>query len=192
MSDKKTIKKTKKTKAIDRVWEDINTADNVSNADEIYFMKLLARNIAQNEDLCHRIQKKYGIGMAISMIFGILGAVVMVITIIMSGSETVISLPFLTTKPTTLDTGLIALFVFAAILLEVLAGIGMCLYWHSLQQLRQYRDALYDNEQFLLMVGMAAKAKGLSKNADKELYARIVESELKRREQLAFQQKETK
>lgn len=168
--------KTKKEKMVEQIWKNISAGNDEANADEIYFMKLLARDIAQHEDLYDWLKKNHEMVTVISVIFGILGAVIM----------------YLAKEYFSLDIRLVFLYVFVAILFEILAVIGVGLCWLSLKQLWQYHDTLYDNEQFLLLIEIATKTKEYGKNTDKELYARIIESELKRREQLVFQKKDTK
>lgn len=187
-----THKEEKKNVADEQVWKSIAVANNGSNldVDEIYFMKLLARNIAQHEDFYNQIKKNCRSGMIVAISFGVSGMLCMIITMLIVGGTTEISLPFLVIKPTTLDGGCLCFFACIIVVFEILAGLGVWLHLSSVRQLGCYHDTVNKNQHILLLVGLAAKTKESDKNTDKELYARIIESELRRREQSINLQKE--
>lgn len=139
---------------------------------EICCFEFLARNIHLQEELCEWIKQQNTAGMKSALVFGILGAINIFVAIIMIGIGK--------------GTMSIVICVFAAVLFELLSGLTLWLYRIPLSNLELYFVALQENAHFWTMIGLITKTKNVEKNIDKELYASMIESEMRKREQLLF------
>lgn len=156
---------------------DAISISNAENVREINFLKAYAHNTLQQQKICTTFRIRLYIEI--------------VMAIILSGAGAVIVIMELNVERTRIfprDTTTILCMVLIAILFEALSGLLLWLSRDTIQQLKQYRDDLYKNEQLLFILGvvdLASTKKNQEKDDIRDLYMRVVESELRKREQSA-------
>ncbi len=75
---------------------------------------------------------------------------------------------------------------------EILAGLCIWASYSMHRRMEHYLEILCNREQILLSVGIATKAERCDQNLKGELYKRILESELRRREEIVALNKQKK
>lgn len=151
-----------------------------SNADgiqEINFLKAYAHNILQQQNICKSFRIRSCIEVIIALILSVAGVIILIMELILEGMGVFSQ-----------NTMAIFCIVIVAILFEILSGLFLWLSKETIKQLKQYRDDLYKNQQLIFMFGIVdfvSNKKDQEKGDIRDLYMRVVESELRKREQSA-------
>lgn len=152
----------------------------ISNAEDIKemsFLKTYAYNMLWQQDICKSFRKRLYAETIMALIVSMTGVAILIVDLVLEGMGV-------------FSQNKMAVFCIAivAILFEVLSGLLLWISKETIKQLKQCRDDLQRNEQFIFMLGVvdlvsSKKIQGASDNQD--LYMRVVESELRTREQSA-------
>lgn len=164
---------------VKQVWESIKCPGDQSSkdSDEIYFLKLLARNQVQIESFYGCAKRTNTMCLVLAGAFGIAGVVFAPAIVWLIDTKTA--------NQSMMNQNYIYVAVLGMILLEILAGLCIWASYSMHRRMEHYHGILCDREQILLSVGIAVKAERGDPNLKGELYKRILESELRRREEIA-------
>lgn len=156
---------------------DALSTSNAEGIQEINFLKAYAHNMLQQQNICKSFQIRSYIEVIIALIFSMVCVIILIIELIWEE-----------TGVFSQNTMVIFCIAIVAILFEVLSGLLLWQSKETIKQLKRYRDDLYKNEQLIFMFGivdLVSNKKNQEKGDIRDIYMRVVESELRKREQSA-------
>lgn len=150
---------------------------NAEGIKEMSFLKTYAHNMLWQQEICKSFQKRLCIETILTFIFSMAGITILIVDLVLDRTGV-----FSQNKMTLFCIAIVA------ILFEVLSGLLLWLSKETIRQLKQYRDDLHKNEQLIFMLGvvdLVSSKKTQETSDNQDLYMRVVESELRKREQSA-------